>query len=62
MTPQLTERMQPVVDNSLADVGAIQSYDKMMKQYESVPFVPDAKADLGDVPISVEIRVAGIAG
>jgi len=46
MTPQLTERMQPVVDNSLADVGAIQSYDKMMKQYESVPFVPDAKADL----------------
>ncbi len=46
MTPQLTERMQPVVDRSLADVGAIQSYDKMMKQYESVPFVPDAKADL----------------
>lgn len=46
MTPQLTERMQPVVDNSLADVGAIQSYDEMMTQYESVPFVPDAKADL----------------
>lgn len=46
MTPALTERMQPVVDRSLADVGAIQSYDNMMKQYESVPFVPDAKADL----------------
>lgn len=46
MTPPLTERMQPVVDRSLADVGAIRSYDKMMKQYESVPFVPDAKADL----------------
>lgn len=46
MTPELTERMRPVVDRSLADVGAIQSYDNMMKQYESVPFVPDAKADL----------------
>ena len=46
MTPPLSERMQPVVDRSLADVGAIQSYDNMMKEYKSVPFVPDAKADL----------------
>jgi len=46
MTAPLTERMRPVVDRSLADVGAIHSYDKMMTQYEAVPFVPDAKADL----------------
>jgi len=46
MTPPLSERMKPVVDQSLADVGAIQSYDTMMKQYEAVPFVPDVKADL----------------
>jgi hypothetical protein len=46
MTPELSERMQPVVESSLADVGAIQSYDDMMKQYKSVPFVPDARADL----------------
>ena len=46
MTPALAERMQPIVDRSLADVGAIQSYDNMMQQYKSVPFVPDAKADL----------------
>jgi hypothetical protein len=46
MTPPLAERMQPVVDRSLADVGAIQSYDNMMAQYEAVPFVPDVKADL----------------
>jgi hypothetical protein len=46
MTPPLAERMQPVVDSSLAEVGAIQSYDTMMAQYKSVPFVPDAKADL----------------
>ncbi len=46
MTPPLAKRMQPVVDRSLADVGAIQSYDNMMRQYKSVPFVPDVKADL----------------
>lgn len=46
MTPALSERMAPLVENSLADVGALRSYDAMMKQYESVPFVPDAKADL----------------
>ncbi len=46
MTPPLADRMQPVVDRSLADVGAIKSYDAMMNQYESVPFVPDVKADL----------------
>lgn len=46
MTPPLAERMQPIVDRSLADVGAIQAYDNMMKQYQSVPFVPDVKADL----------------
>ncbi len=46
MTPPLSERMAPVVERSLADVGAIQSYDSVMRQYESVPFAPDVKADL----------------
>jgi hypothetical protein len=34
------------VDESLAEVGAVQSYDSMMAQYKTIPFVPDAKADL----------------
>ncbi len=46
MTPSLTERMVPVVDQSLAEVGALQSYEEMMGQYKTVPFVPDVKADL----------------
>lgn len=46
MSPPLAERMQPIVDRSLADVGAIKSYDTMMTQYKSIPFVPDVKADL----------------
>jgi len=29
-------------------VGAIASYDKMIGQYKSIPFVPDAKANLTD--------------
>jgi Protein of unknown function (DUF4197) len=48
MTPPLSVRMRPVVERSLADAGAVQSYDRMMKQYESIPLVPDAKADLTD--------------
>jgi Protein of unknown function (DUF4197) len=40
--------MQPVVGSSLSKVGAVQAYDKVMKQYRSVPFVPDVKADMTD--------------
>ena len=46
MTPKLAKRMRPIVDQSLAEVGAIQSYDAMMTEYKSIPFAPDAKADL----------------
>jgi hypothetical protein len=46
MTPPLAERMAPIVDRTLADVGAIRSYDAMMGQYKSLPFMPDVKADL----------------
>lgn len=46
MSAPLTDAMRPIVDQSLADVGAIQAYDQMMGQYKTVPFVPDVKADL----------------
>lgn len=46
MSPELQKEMQPIVAQSLADVGAIQTYDKAMEQYRSMPFVPDVKADL----------------
>ena len=48
MSPQLTQAMRPVVDSSLAEVGAIQSYDAAMGKYRGLPFVPDVKADLSD--------------
>lgn len=46
MTKPLAAEMTPVVDQSLADVGAIKSYDEVMGQYKQIPFVPDAKANL----------------
>jgi len=46
MTPPLAREMQPVVEQSLAEVGAVQSYDNVMKEYRSMPFVPDVKTDL----------------
>lgn len=48
MSPDLAEAMAPVVDDSLSQVGAVQSYDRMMGQYAALPFVPDVKADLTD--------------
>jgi hypothetical protein len=38
--------MQPVVEDTLSDVGAVQSYDRVMDRYTSIPFVPDVKANL----------------
>ena len=46
MTNPLTERFTPIVLDSMNDVGAIRSYDRMMAKYKTVPFVPDVKADL----------------
>lgn len=48
MTPPLKVEMAPVVQASLAEVGALKSYDQVMARYEALPFVPDAKANLSD--------------
>ena len=41
-----SKEMKPVIDDTLSQVGAIQSYDNMMGKYKSIPFVPDVKSDL----------------
>ncbi|OIO66671.1 MAG: hypothetical protein CO186_10560 [Zetaproteobacteria bacterium CG_4_9_14_3_um_filter_49_83] len=46
MSDPLRVEMKPVVDQSLAEVGAVQVYDQVMGKYKSLPFVPDVKADL----------------
>lgn len=51
MTASLAQEMRPIVDESLSQVGAIRSYEDAMGQYKSLPFVPDAKANLSDYVI-----------
>ena len=46
MTPDLVKEFTPIVNESLAEAGAIKSYDKAIGQYKKIPLVPDAKADL----------------
>ena len=46
MTPDLVKEFTPIVNDSLAEAGAIKSYDKAIGQYKKVPLVPDVKADL----------------
>lgn len=48
MSAPLAKEMEPMVNESLSEVGAIQSYESVMGEYRSIPFVPDAKADLTD--------------
>ncbi len=46
MSDPLAREMQPVIEDTLSQVGAVQSYDRVMDRYASIPFVPDVKADL----------------
>ena len=46
MSPSLSKEMSPIVKESLSKVGAIQSYDNVMGKYQTLPFVPDVKANL----------------
>ncbi len=46
MSNPRAQGMRPIVDQSLADAGAIQAYDRVMGAYKAVPLVPDVKADL----------------
>ncbi len=57
MSPLLKEEMQPIVSQTLSEVGAIQAYDTVMAQYKTVPFVPDVTANLTDY-----VLVKGVEG
>ena len=44
----IENRLRPVIGEALADTGALQLYDQMMGQYDTLPMVPDIKASLSD--------------
>ena len=46
MSAPIAKAMDPIIKQSLADVGALTLYDKIMSKYQSLPFVPDISSDL----------------
>jgi len=48
MSGLLADEMRPIVDQSLSEVGAIQSFNSLMKKYKDVPFVSDVNIDLSE--------------
>jgi len=46
MSTPLANEMRPIVAQALNQAGAVQAYDNVMGQYQSLPFVPDVKANL----------------
>ena len=57
MSPSLKKEMQPVIENTLSQVGAIQAYNNVISQYKALPFVPDVQADLTN-----HVVLAGMEG
>ncbi len=58
MTAPLTDRFTPIVNDQLAEAGAIRSYDRMLGDYKKIPFVPSVEADLS--PYVVEKALDGL--
>jgi len=58
MSNPLSDEMRPVVVKALNEAGAVQAYDSVMGKYQSLPFMPDVKADLTNHVL--ELGLAGI--
>ncbi len=43
---KIKTKMEPIIGSSLNEVGAIKAYNKAIKKYENIPFMPDVKTDL----------------
>ena len=52
----LANVIRPIVDQSLADVGAISAYDNLTSQYNNLPFIPDLKGDLSNHAVSGALK------
>ncbi len=46
MSLPLSKEMRPIVDQSLSRVGAVNTFNRIMDKYRSLPFVPKVNADL----------------
>lgn len=46
MSAPLAAKMQPFINQAIAQAGVVQAYDGVMSKYQNIPFMPDVKADL----------------
>lgn len=60
MSAPLAREMRPIVKKALNQAGAVQAYDQVMGKYQSLPFMPDAKANL--TRHVLDLGLAGIFG
>jgi hypothetical protein len=51
MSPGLAKEMQPLIQKTLAESGAIKSYDQVMGKYATLPLVSSAKTNLNNYVI-----------
>jgi hypothetical protein len=52
MSEGLAAAMRPLVEESLASVGAVQAYENVMARYRALPFAPAADADLTEYVVA----------
>lgn len=45
---QLSNAMRPIIDNSLAQVGAVRGFNQLLSSYRQIPFAPPIEANLTD--------------
>jgi len=57
MSAPLAREMRPVIEKAMTKVGAVNAYDAVVKKYQSLPFMPDVKANLTQYVID-----GGLAG
>lgn len=48
MGARLSDAMRPIVDDSLAQVGAVRAFNEMLEGYRQIPFAPPLDANLSD--------------
>ena len=56
MTPELKEKMRPIIQNVLSQAGVVQAYDSVIGEYKKFPFVPDVKANLEEYVLQKGIK------
>ncbi len=46
MSSPLAAKMEPFINDAIAQAGVINAYDNVMSKYKNIPLVPDVKTDL----------------